>query len=201
VLWAWPDGRVASTSALAPAGWVLTSAHRCSSRCSDSLSPSGNAASKRAQSCTSGRSRTASTRLARLPGVMCPDSARSDARAVPSGPGEAAMAARGKSGMPAPGPPGFAAVPLSWPGHGRSRSPGPLGTRDRRHHACTTRWPGPASTRAAPRARWVRDGDDPPGGSRERPSRAATGWLTPGTKMIQRVLRRSGRYCGRSRIS
>jgi len=30
---------------------------------------------------------------------------------------------------------------------------------------------------------------------------AATGWLTPGTKMIQRVLRRSGRYCGRSRIS
>src|SRR6266704_1166594 len=27
----------------------------------------------------------------------------------------------------------------------------------------------------------------------------ATGWLTPGTKMIQRVLRRSGRYCGRSR--
>ena len=30
---------------------------------------------------------------------------------------------------------------------------------------------------------------------------AAAGWLTPGTKMIQRVLRRSGRYCGRSRIS
>jgi hypothetical protein len=30
---------------------------------------------------------------------------------------------------------------------------------------------------------------------------AAAGWLPPGTKMIQRVLRRPGRYCGRSRIS
>ena len=55
--------------------------------------------------------------------------------------------------MPAPRPPGFRrrAVELARPR--RSRSPGPLGTWDRRHHACTTGWPGPASTRAGPRAR------------------------------------------------
>ena len=35
-----------------------------------------------------------------------------------------------------PGRRSFATVPLSWHGCGRSRSPGPLGTWDRRHHAC-----------------------------------------------------------------
>jgi len=78
----------ASTSALTPAGWVLTSSHRSWSRCNDSLSPSGKAASRRVLSCTSGSSRTASTRLARLPGGMCPDSARKEARTVRSGPDE-----------------------------------------------------------------------------------------------------------------
>ena len=79
-----PDPRFASTSAVVPAGWVLTSWHRCRSRRSVSLSPRGRAASRRALSCTSGRSRTASTRLARTPGVRCPAVARNDTRAVRS---------------------------------------------------------------------------------------------------------------------
>ena len=83
-----PDGMSASTSALTPAEWVLTSSHRSWSRCNDSLSPSGKAASRCELSCTSGSSRTASTRLARLPGGMCPDSARKEARTVRSGPDE-----------------------------------------------------------------------------------------------------------------
>jgi len=41
-------------------------------RGSRDLSPSGTVASRRALACTSGRSITASTRLARLPGVTCP---------------------------------------------------------------------------------------------------------------------------------
>jgi predicted ester cyclase len=47
----------------------------------------------RALSCTSGRSSTASTRLARCPGVMCPGSARKDARAVPPDPSEVVTSA------------------------------------------------------------------------------------------------------------
>ena len=49
-----PDGRFASKIALPPAGRVLTSSQRSRSRCSDSLSPRGNTASRRALSCTSG---------------------------------------------------------------------------------------------------------------------------------------------------
>ena len=79
-------GRFASVIALAPAGWVQTSGQRSWSRCSVSLSPRGNTTFRYALSCTSGRSSTASTRLARRPGAMCPDSARSDAQAVPPGP-------------------------------------------------------------------------------------------------------------------
>ena len=85
--------RFASVIALAPAGWVWTSGQRSWSRCSVSPSPSGNTTFRRALSCTSGRSSTASTRLARRPGVMCPDSARSDAQAVPPGPWEVTSAA------------------------------------------------------------------------------------------------------------
>ena len=79
--------------ALAPAGRVRTSGQRSWSRCSVSLSPRGNTTFRCALSRTSGRSSTASTRLARRPGVMCPDSARSDARAVPPGPWEVTSAA------------------------------------------------------------------------------------------------------------
>ena len=85
--------RFASVIALAPAGWVRTSGQRSWNRCSVSPSPSGNTTFRRALSCTSGRSSTASTRLARRPGVMCPDSARSDAQAVPPGPWEVTSAA------------------------------------------------------------------------------------------------------------
>ena len=86
-------GRFASVIALAPAGWVRTSGQRSWSRCSVSLSPRGNTTFRCALSCTSGRSSTASTRLARRPGAMCPDSARSDAQAVPPGPWEVTSAA------------------------------------------------------------------------------------------------------------
>ena len=69
-------------------------AQRCSSRRSDSLSPSGNAAFSRKLSRTCGRSRTASTRLTRLPGGMCcRDLARNDAHAVRSAPGDAVASA------------------------------------------------------------------------------------------------------------
>ena len=78
--------------ALAPAGWERTSRQRSWSRCSVSQSPRGNTTLRCALSCTSGRSSTASTRLARRPGVMCPDSARSDAQAVPPGPSEVTSA-------------------------------------------------------------------------------------------------------------
>jgi len=77
-------GMFASTSAVASAGRVTVSSVRSRRRHSDSVSPSGTAAFKRALCCTSGRSMTASTRLARLPGAICPDAACSDARAVPS---------------------------------------------------------------------------------------------------------------------
>ena len=86
-------GRFASVIALAPAGWVRTSGQRSWSRCSVSLSPRGNTTFRYALSCTSGSSSTASTRLARRPGAMCPDSARSDAQAVPPGPWEVTSAA------------------------------------------------------------------------------------------------------------
>ncbi len=79
--------------ALAPAGRERTSGQRSWSRCSVSQSPSGNTTFRCALSCTSGRSSTASTRLARRPGAMCPDSARSDAWAVPPGPSEVTSAA------------------------------------------------------------------------------------------------------------
>ena len=85
--------RFASMIALPPAGWVRTSRQRSWSRCSVSQSPRGNTTFRCALSCTSGRSSTASTRLARRPGVMCPDSARSDAQAVPPGPWEVTSAA------------------------------------------------------------------------------------------------------------
>jgi hypothetical protein len=66
---------------------------RCRSRSSNPVSPSGTVASSRALACTSGRSSTASTRLARLPGAICPDTACSDARAVPSASGEVVTSA------------------------------------------------------------------------------------------------------------
>jgi hypothetical protein len=44
----------------------------------------------------------------------------------------------GSPGCPRPGRRSFAAVPLSRPGRGTSRSPGPPGTWDRRHHACVS---------------------------------------------------------------
>lgn len=78
----WPGPMVASSSTVLPAGRMVTSVHRWRSRCSVSLSPSGKAASKRPPLWSSGRSRTASTRRARLPGARCPAAARSDARAV-----------------------------------------------------------------------------------------------------------------------
>ena len=132
--------------ALAPAGWMRTSGQRSWSRSSVSQSPSGNTTFRCALSRTSGRSSTASTRLARRPGVMCPDSARSDAQAVPPGPWQvtsAAATARSASlistcrcssrlAMPAvsprPGCPAGGSV-LAPSGtvrsHGSRRSPGP----------------------------------------------------------------------------
>src|SRR5262245_6608024 len=78
----WSGLMVASSSAVVPAGWVVTSVHRSRSRYSVSLSPSGKAASRWALLCSSGRFRTAFTRRARTPGARCPGAARSDARAV-----------------------------------------------------------------------------------------------------------------------
>jgi hypothetical protein len=95
----WPDpgspsdGIFASTSAVEPAGRVVDSSVRSRRRSSDSPSPSGTVAFKCSLACTSGRSMTASTRLARLPGAICPDAARSDTWAVPWGPGEVVTSA------------------------------------------------------------------------------------------------------------
>jgi predicted ATPase len=97
-LWHWPKrlpvqgagvpslaaGMSASTNVVEPAGRVTVSSVRSRRRSSDSASPRVMAASRRALACTSGRSMTASTRLARLPGATCPDAACIDARAVPS---------------------------------------------------------------------------------------------------------------------
>src|SRR5258707_11487024 len=81
-----------------------------------------------------------------------------------------------------PGLRSFAAVPLTWPGCGTSRSPRPLGTWGSPNHACTTGWPGPTSTRAGPRSRCVRDGDDPASDSRERHSRRGDGLAHAGNE-------------------
>src|SRR6266849_3889724 len=62
----------ASTSTVQPTARVTALSVRCRSRSSNSKSPSGTVASRRALACTPGRSITASTRLARLPGVTCP---------------------------------------------------------------------------------------------------------------------------------
>jgi hypothetical protein len=78
------DGMFASSSTVVPAGRVTGFPVRSRSRASDSASPSGIAASKRSLACTSGRSMTASTRLARLPGTICPDTGCSEVRTVPS---------------------------------------------------------------------------------------------------------------------
>ena len=59
---------------------------RSRSRSSDSASPSGTVASRREPACTSGRSMTASTRLARLPGGVWPEEGSSEVRTVPSEP-------------------------------------------------------------------------------------------------------------------
>ena len=61
-------GMSAATRAVDPAGRVTVSSVRSRSRSSDSASQSGTVASRREPACTSGRSMTASTRLARLPG-------------------------------------------------------------------------------------------------------------------------------------
>ena len=79
-------GMFASTSAVEPAGRATASSVRCRRRSSDSPSPSGTVASRRVLAWTSGRSMIASTRLARLPGAMCPGAACSEAPAVPSAP-------------------------------------------------------------------------------------------------------------------
>src|SRR3984885_14288543 len=76
----------ASSSVVEPAGRVTASSVRSRRRSSDSPSPSGIVASMRALACTSGRSMTASTRLARRPGGICPADACSDARTVPPAP-------------------------------------------------------------------------------------------------------------------
>src|SRR5262249_61999711 len=79
----WPSPMLASNSAVAPAGCVVTSVHRSRSRYKVSLSPSGKAASRWAPPCSSGRSRTASTRRERMPGARSPAAARHDAPALP----------------------------------------------------------------------------------------------------------------------
>src|SRR5664279_4717831 len=68
------SGGSASTKAVTPAVRVATSAQRCCSRSSDSTSPRGTATCTRSLCFTSERSRTASTRLAWVPGGMGPDS-------------------------------------------------------------------------------------------------------------------------------
>ncbi len=98
--------------------------------------------------------------------------------------------------MPAPRPPEFRrrAVELA------RRRKKPVAQTARTwgspNHACTTRWPGPASAGAGPRARWVRDGDDPADGSRERPSRRGGGLAHAGNEddpagpaQVRKVLR------------
>ena len=75
-------GIFASTSAVEPAARVSAASVRSRKRCNDSPSPRGTVASRRSLTCTSGRSKMASTRLARLPAVLCPDAGCSDARAV-----------------------------------------------------------------------------------------------------------------------
>ena len=65
-------GMSPSTRAVDPAARVTVSSVRSRSRFSDSLSPSGTVASRRELSCTSGRSMTASIRLARLPAGAWP---------------------------------------------------------------------------------------------------------------------------------
>jgi hypothetical protein len=62
-------GMSASTKAVDPAGRAMVSSVRSRRRSSDSASPSGTVASRRELACTPGRSMTASTKLARLPGV------------------------------------------------------------------------------------------------------------------------------------
>ena len=86
-------GICASTRAVEPAGRVANFSVRSRKRCSDSPSPSGTVASRRSLLCTNGRSITASTNSARQPGVICPEAARSDARAVPAGAGDTSAAA------------------------------------------------------------------------------------------------------------
>src|SRR5580693_3094923 len=76
----------ASSRVVDPAGRVTASSVRSRRRSSDSPSPRGIVASMRALACTSGRSMTASTRLARRPGATCPAGVCSDARTVPSAP-------------------------------------------------------------------------------------------------------------------
>lgn len=108
------------------------------------------------------------------------------------------MAARGEPEMAAPRPPelrrraGELTRPRKKPVARTARN---LGSPD---HACTTGWPGPASTRAGPRSRCVRDGDDPAGDSRERHSRRGDGLARVGTEGDPAgPARRSRRYCGR----
>jgi hypothetical protein len=79
-----PGGMPASTSAVEPAWRVFAPSVRSRKRHSDSVSPSGTVACRRPLACTSGRSITASTSIARMPGATCPGAACSDARAVPS---------------------------------------------------------------------------------------------------------------------
>src|SRR5437016_10072406 len=124
----------ASSSVVEPAERVTASSVRSRRRSSDSPSPSGTVASIRVLACTSGRSMTASTRLARLPGVMCPADACSDARTVPSAPAPVVTSAaatgwpssstsmcRDPSGLVMAVPPGIDRLYLQ-----RQAEPGPI---------------------------------------------------------------------------
>ena len=82
----------------AASGWVSEDAQAAFLESLQCLAvAAGNTAFRCTLSCTSGRSSTASTRLARRPEVICPDSARSDAQAVPPGPWEVTSAATVRS--------------------------------------------------------------------------------------------------------
>lgn len=129
-----PDGMSASSSVVEPAGRVTASWVRSRRRSSDSPSPRGIVASIRALACTSGRSMTASTRLARRPGGTCPAGVCSDARTVPSAPSRVVTSAaaagwpssptstcRGPSGSVMAVPPGIVRLYLR-----RRAEPGPI---------------------------------------------------------------------------
>ncbi len=110
-------------------------------------------------------------------------------------PGATAMAAAGASEMPAPRPPGFS-PPCRRAGPAAEQADRPDRQGPGIAGSCPhNRWPGPAPTRAGPRARCDRDGDDPAGHGRARHSRHGDGLPTPGPKVTRRDLPAGLRRC------